>query len=94
MRRLRELQQPEHADLNPISYVAKNSNPNILSHRNAMKADDHDKFLSSMREEMDKLFDNDIYEIVPRKSVPSHKTVLDAVWSHRRKQKPDGTIYR
>ena len=32
--------------------------------------------------------------MVPIDSVPHNKTILDAVWSHRNKQKPVGTVYR
>ena len=59
-----------------------------------MKADDNDKFLDVMWEEMDKLFDNNIYEVVLWSSVPCHNTVLDSVWSHQRKETPDGIIHR
>ena len=33
------------------------------------------------------------YIVVPLDSVPHTKTILDAVWSHRRKKKSDGTVY-
>jgi len=81
-------------DIQCLAYVAKNGNPNILTHRDAMKADDNDQFLVSMKEEIDNLLKNQIYEVVPIDTVPRNKTILDAVWSHRRKQKPDGTVYR
>ena len=66
-----------HADINmldgdqmnevhPMAFVASGHgpNPNILSHGEAMAAVDKDKFDESMNEEMVKLFDNGIYEIV------------------------------
>ena len=53
-------------DVHPMAFVASGNgpNPNILSHGEAMAAVDEDKFDESMNEEMVKLFDNGIYEIV------------------------------
>ena len=47
-----------------------------------------------MKEEIDNLLKNKIYIVLPIDSVPHTKTILDAVWSRRRKQKPDGNMYR
>ena len=74
--------------------MPRGGNPNILFHRDAMKADDYEQFLKSMKNEIDKLLENEIYEIVPRHTVPRSKTVLNAVWSHRRKTTPNGIVYR
>ena len=53
------------SDIFPFKFVAKQSNPKILNHREATKSDDHEQFMGSMREEVDKLFDKRIYKIVP-----------------------------
>ena len=80
------LQGPMLSDIISFSYITnKAGNPNIITHREAMKADNNDKFLESMRDEMDKIFGNNIYEVVHQPLVPHHNTVLDAVWSHQRK---------
>ena len=80
------IQGPMLTYIDPITYVTKKSgNPNILIHMNAMKEDDNQNFLDAMQEEMKKLLENDIYEVVPRSLVPRHNTVLDDVWSHPRK---------
>ena len=55
---------------------------------------DKENFEESMDEEMVKCFDNGIYEIVKRSTVPELKSILRAVWSHRRKTTPDGKVYR
>ena len=59
-----------------------------------MKVPDRDKFEDSMDDEMKNLTLNDIYDLVLRKDVPKRYNILRAVWSHRRKTKPDGKIYR
>jgi hypothetical protein len=82
----------EPNELNPHVF-AVSANPIILNHRDAMKVDDSEHFLASMDDLMKNLLHNDIYEIVPRSQVPAAQRVLRTVWSHRRKQKPYGTIY-
>ena len=73
-------------DTHPLAFMAGGQvNPNILSHGEAMAAFDKEQFQTSMDEEMGKCFDNGIYEIVKRSSVPDLKSILRAVWSHRRK---------
>ena len=67
-------------------------NPNILNHDTAMKAVDSDKFEVSMAEELDKMWNNKIYEIIKKSDVLKGRTILRSVWSHRRKKKPDGNI--
>ena len=82
-------------DIHPLAFMAGGQvNPNILNHGEAMATVDKEQFQTSMDEEMGKCFDNEIYEIVKRSSVPELKSILRAVWSHRRKTTPDGTIYR
>ena len=92
--RQHDLQGHLLSEITPFTYIAKGGNPNILNHRDAMKADDNEQFLTSMKQEVDKLLENEIYEIVPCNTVPKTKTVLNAVWSHRRKTTPNGTVYR
>ena len=59
-----------------------------------MKAVDSDKFEISMAEELDKMWENDIYEIIKKVDVREGHSILRSVWSHRRKTTPDGNIYR
>ena len=59
-----------------------------------MRASDSQLFEDSMDEEMKNMYLNEIYELIPRNEVPPDKTILRAIWSHRRKTKPDGTVYR
>lgn len=82
-------------ELNPMAYsAAKAANPNILGHSDAMKSDDADKFWTTMLNEMERLYECDVYEIVDKSTVPAASTILRAVWSHRRKTRPDGQIYK
>eukprot|EP00957_Ditylum_brightwellii_P009789 738384-Ditylum_brightwellii.AAC.1 len=59
-----------------------------------MRADDKDKFLQAMEEEIENMIGKDIFEVVPRSRVSTYQKVLRVVWSHRRKTKPTGKVYR
>ena len=47
-----------------------------------------------MKQEIDKLLENQIYEIVPQNTVPKTKTVINYVYSYYRKNTPDGIADR
>ena len=92
---LATLHNGEHNDTHPLAFAAgcMGTNPNILNHRDAMRASDSHLFEDSMDEEMKNMYINEKYELIPRNSVPPDKTILQAIWSHRRKTKPDGTVH-
>ena len=71
----------EKIDHNPHA-LAASVNPNILSHRNAMKAEDSHLFTSAMEEEITRMIENNIFEEVDRNTVPLTHNILRAVWSH------------
>ena len=66
---LSALQSGAINELDPLAFAAS-ANPNILTHREAMKAKDIDQFLAAMQEELERMDDNEIYEEVLRSSVP------------------------
>lgn len=80
-------------ETHPLLYAAS-ANPNILTHREAKKADDWDDFQASMKDEIGRMKKNEIFELVKRSIVPRNQRVLRAVWSHRRKTTPTGVVYR
>ena len=47
-----------------------------------MKVDDNEQLLEYMGDEMDKLFNKNIYKNVLNFLIPHHKTVIDVVWSN------------
>ena len=59
--------------LQPMAFLAS-PNPinNILTHSAAMKADDKEKFLISMKNEIDRLIEHDIFELVDIDTIPHH----------------------
>ena len=86
----------QHNDTHSLAYAAGGLGPNlyILNHDTVMKAVDSDKFEISMAEELDKMWENKIYETIKKKDVREGHSILRSVWSHRRKTTPDGNIYR
>ena len=47
-----------------------------------------------MDEELDKMWDNKIYEIIKKSEVIEGHSILRLVWIHSRKTTPAGNIYR
>ena len=94
--RLLELSSNDDGTTNELEphLFAANANPNILSHSEAKRADDYDKFQEAMQDELKRMIESKIFKEVPRSAVPMGQRVLRAVWSHRRKTTPAGVIYR
>ena len=80
-------------DMHPWA-LAASANPNILTHREAKKADDWKHFQEAMKEEIERMIKNKLFKLTARSTVPMGQRILRAVWSHRRKTTPDGKIYR
>eukprot|EP00957_Ditylum_brightwellii_P034817 2638403-Ditylum_brightwellii.AAC.1 len=58
---LSALPNGEINEFHPLALVAgTNANPNILSHRDAMKVEDRDQFLQVIEEEIESMIETDI----------------------------------
>ena len=77
-----------------LHYFAASVNPSILTHCEAMKADDTHSFCKAMDEEVKRMIENNFFTEVPLSSVPTGQRILHAVWSHCWKTTPDGRIYQ
>eukprot|EP00957_Ditylum_brightwellii_P079360 6033720-Ditylum_brightwellii.AAC.1 len=76
-------------EFHPLALVAgTKANPNVLSHREAMKAEDCEFFIQATEEEIERMVENNIFEVLPHSRVPTYQKALRSVWSHRRKTKP------
>ena len=60
----------------PYSLPIQGPNPNILNHDAAMKALDSDKFEVSMSEELEKIWNNKIYDFVKKTEVIEGHSIL------------------
>eukprot|EP00957_Ditylum_brightwellii_P014969 1128635-Ditylum_brightwellii.AAC.1 len=81
---LTALPNGEINDLHPLALIAgTNANPNILNHREAMKADDKEQFLSAMEEEIERMIEKGIFKIVPRSQVSIYQKVKSTTKGHK-----------
>jgi hypothetical protein len=81
----------------PFSFVAgTKNNPDVLSCSQMMKADDRDTFLQSESKEIQGLIDAGVFSYLPVNDIPPdrRKQLLNAIWSYRRKRRPDGTLLK
>ena len=77
------------------AYVASSiASENTLNYRTEMNAHDSELFEEQMEQEMNKFIAKETFDIVLRSSVPKEKTILNTVWTFKRKKTPDRKIYR
>ena len=80
-----DLSSLSHGEMNKfhtLTFVAgTKTNHNVLSHREAMKSEDHELFAQAMEEEIERIVDKDIFEVVPCLCVPTYQKVLRACQS-------------
>eukprot|EP00957_Ditylum_brightwellii_P194601 14822867-Ditylum_brightwellii.AAC.1 len=58
----------------PLALVAgTKANPNALSHREAMKEEDRELFVQAIEEEIERMIDKYIFEVVPSLRVPTYQ---------------------
>eukprot|EP00957_Ditylum_brightwellii_P113760 8673227-Ditylum_brightwellii.AAC.1 len=70
---LSALPNGETNEFHPLVIVAgTNSNPNIISDREAIKSNNKDQFHKAMEEEIERMLEKEIFEVVPRSQVPSY----------------------
>ena len=73
-------------DTNPIN--------KIFPHFAAMKSDEREIFLISMKDKIDRLIDHDVFELVDIDTISKQCKILRDMWSHRRKTTPSGKVYK
>ena len=81
----------------PFSFVAgTKNNPDVLSCSQMMKADDRDTFLQTEPKEIKGLIEAGVFSYLPVQDIPAdcQNKLLNAIWSYRRKRRPDGTLLK
>lgn len=77
---------------NPLAFAAgTKNNPDILSQAQMLRASDQDKFVESQQPEIQGLCDADVFDFKDMSQLPPGARLLNAIWSYRRKRRPDGT---
>ena len=78
----------------PIAFKSK-SDPDTLYYHQAMQAEDHEEFRKSAKAEIDAHTTNGHWQLTPKSQVPSHHTILPAIWAFKRKRRiATGEIYK
>ena len=77
-----------------VFLASTHPNNNIFDHSAAMKGDDREKFLISMKDEIDRLIEHDVFELVDKDTIPPHCKILRAIWAHRCKTTPSDEVYK
>jgi hypothetical protein len=84
--------------LDPFAFAAaaKGNNPDVLTRSAMLKTDDCAEFLKVEEKELKGLEDFGVFEYFPISSIPDHRRrrLLNAIWSYRRKRRPDGTLLK
>eukprot|EP00957_Ditylum_brightwellii_P111159 8476010-Ditylum_brightwellii.AAC.1 len=74
---LSALSNGERNEFHVLALIAgTNSNPNILSHREAINLDDKDQFHKAMEEAIERMIEKEIFEVISRSQLPSYQKVL------------------
>eukprot|EP00957_Ditylum_brightwellii_P192169 14628441-Ditylum_brightwellii.AAC.1 len=77
---LSSLSNGEMNEFHPLASVAgTKANPDVLSHREAMKVKDRELFIQAMEEEIERMVENNIFEVVPHSSVSTYQKVQRAL---------------
>jgi hypothetical protein len=84
----------QHAMDNPLAFAAS-SDPEVLHHHEAMRADDREHFVAAMHKELSDHETNQHFIPVLKRNVPNGTHIIDMVWSMRRKRRLDtGEVYK
>jgi hypothetical protein len=80
---------------NPLAFAAgTKNNPDILSQAQMLRATDRDLFVDCQKPEIEGLCDAGVFEFKNMSDLPSHARLLNAIWSYRRKRRPDGALHK
>jgi hypothetical protein len=78
---------------NPLAFTAgTKNNPNILSQAQMFRSSHRDKFLECQQPEIKGLCDAGVFDFKDKSQLPSGARLLNAIWSYRRKRRPDGVL--
>lgn len=69
-------------------------NPDVLTQSEMLRAEDKELFVKDQLEEISGLQENGVFAYQKRTSLPEGASVLNSIWSYRRKRRPDGTLYK
>ena len=71
----------------PMLAYAASADPDTMYYHEAMREPDRNEFIKAMVKEVHSHTENEVWELVPRSSVPPGTKILPAVWAMKRKRK-------
>ncbi len=71
----------------PMLAFAASADPDTMYYHEAMREPDRAKFIKAMEKEVKSHTENEVWELVPRSSVPPGTKILPAVWAMKRKRR-------
>ena len=82
-------------DLDPFAFAATiDSSSDALSQSQMLKASDQDEFVKAQVPEIEGLTEAGVFEYHFMSELPPTAHLLNAIWSYRRKRRPDGTLLK
>ncbi|KAI2499367.1 hypothetical protein MHU86_15079 [Fragilaria crotonensis] len=70
----------------PMLAFAASADPDTMYYHEAMREPDRAEFIKAMEKEVKSHTENEVWELVPRSSVPPGTKILPAVWAMKRKR--------
>ena len=77
----------------PFSFATQTAGNEVYHFHQAMQEPDRDLFIEAMIKELKDFNDNGFWELVPRSEIGSSKPIK-AIWSFKRKRRPDGSLLK
>ncbi|KAI2501363.1 hypothetical protein MHU86_13099 [Fragilaria crotonensis] len=71
----------------PMLAFAASADPDTMYYHEAMREPDRAEFIKAMEKEVKSHTENEVWELVPRSSVPPGTKILPAVWAMKRKRR-------
>lgn len=79
--------------IHPLSFATQTANNEAYHFHQAMQQDDREDFLQAMKDEIKAHEDNNHWALVLRSEIGNEPTIK-AIWSFKRKRRPDGSLLK
>ena len=85
---------PDLIDTDYTAYQAMIGNEDTLTQSQMKRASDRAEFEKAQVPEITGLIEADVFKPVPLNTIPKGHRLLNAIWSYRRKRRPDGSLLK
>ena len=81
-------------DMHFFSYLTDITSNEVFTFQQAMKQDDKEDFIKAMEKEVEDHESRGHWHIVHRDTIPANTKPIKAIWSFKRKRRPDGSLLK